>query len=88
MSVSVQGKKVGNFTVVFGEWSHVLGAAQETLQVGGRVMGALFQHLDDDEPHEVEVPYTVSQDTVTGVSTITIHCNAQVTTGRFMVFVI
>ena len=86
MAVSVQGRKVGNVVIVFGTFTHAIGAAAESLAVAGRVLGAIFQNCDATGEHDVEVPYSIAQSTTTGVSTITFYPNAAVTTGRFMVF--
>ncbi len=86
MSATVQGRKIGNIVITFGTFTHAIGAAAFTVVVAGRVFGALFQNLDSGGEHDVEVPYSVSQNTTTGVSTITVYCNAAVTTGRFMIF--
>ena len=86
MSATIQGRKIGNIVITFGTFTHATGAAAFTVKVAGRVFGAMFQNLDSSGEHDVEVPYSVSQDTITGVSTITVYCNAAVTTGRLLVF--
>jgi len=85
MSVSVIGRKVGNAVMVHGTWTHTVGAAEETLAVAGRVLAAIFTHVDSSGAHDVLMSYSLSQSTTTGVTTITIHGQAAVTTGRFVV---
>lgn len=86
MAVTVQGRKVGNIVMVFGTWTHTKGTAEESLAVAGRVLGAIISHLDTDVAHDILNAWSVSQDTTTGVTTITIHTQADVTDGRFIIF--
>lgn len=86
MSVTVQGRKIGNVVITFGVWTNAVGAAAPTLTVAGRVLGAVFQNCDSSGERDVEVAYSLSQNTTTGVTTITFYPLAAVTTGRFMVF--
>jgi len=86
MAVSVIGRKVGNAVIIHGTWTHTAGATAPTMTVAGRVLAAIFSNTDSSGEHDVMIPYSLSQDTSTGVTTITIHSNAGVTLGRFVVF--
>lgn len=86
MSVSVIGRKVGNSVIVHGTWTHTEGGAAETVTVAGTVLSAQFTHCDSSGRRDVLVPFSVSKNTTTGVSTITFYPNATVTDGRFVIF--
>jgi len=86
MSTTIQGRKVGNIVMTHGIWTHTKGAVEETVKVAGRVFGAIFSHLDTGVAHDVLNSWSVSQDTVNGVSTITIHNQSDVTEGRMLIF--
>lgn len=86
MAVTILGKKCGNIYITHGTFTHAVGGAAESMVVAGRVLGAVFQNCDSTGEHDVEIPYSLSQNATTGITTITIYCNAVITAGRFMVF--
>jgi hypothetical protein len=77
-------RQSGTGRATFGTWTHTAGAAEETVQVGGYVYDARFINIDSSGEYDANIRYTVS---LSGsVSTITIHSQASVTTGRFVIW--
>lgn len=85
MGATVIGRRVGGMIAVHGTWTHEIGAAAPTVTVGGRVLAAFFQDCDADQMKAVSIPYSLSMDTSTGITTITWYPSAAVTTGRFVI---
>lgn len=86
MAATVIGRKVGNFVLIHGTWTHTEAGASESVVVAGTVLAAMFTHCDASGKRDVLVPYSVSKNTTTGVSTITFYPNASVIDGRFVIF--
>ena len=72
--------------VIHGTWTHAEGADEETLTVAGYVYSAKFSDCDSSESHDVGIPYSLSRSTTTGITTITVHAQAAVTDGRFILW--
>ena len=86
MSVTILGRKIGNVVIVHGTWTHTKGAVEETIEVAGLVLGAVISHNDTGVAHDILNAWSVSRNTTTGISTITVHNQADVTDGRFIIF--
>ena len=69
-----------------GTWTHAADDANETVTVAGYVYDAKFS-MCDATGLQTLIGYSVSRSTTTGISTITIHCDGDVTDGRYMVLV-
>lgn len=86
MAVTVNYKSVA-VKMVHGTWTHTSGAANESLTVMGYVYSGVVSNCDADGTVDTAIGYTVSRSTTTGISTITIDNQADVTDGRFIFFV-
>jgi len=82
MSATVNNKMHSCGRDVFGTFTHTEGEANPTVTVAGYVWVGIVQSLDTDDV-DVSMKYSVSRDTTTGISTITIHCTETVADGRF-----
>jgi hypothetical protein len=73
----------GDAWALRGTWSGNSEDASGTVTVRGIVYSALFQNQDATSQEDRPTPVDVSYSGTTGLSTITVHNHATVTTGRF-----
>ena len=86
MTVTVNYKSAA-VRMVHGTWTHTEGAAAESLTVAGYVYGGSVTNNDAAGTGDVNIGFSVSRSTTSGISTITIHNDSAVTLGRFMFWV-
>lgn len=85
-TTNVQVAPVGNGWRLTGEWTGAVGDAAGTVSVGGaRVTAIAFNIQDATSQEDRPVPTSVSTDSTTGLSTVTVYNSQAVATGRFSI---
>lgn len=72
--------------ITIGTWTHTAGTANETFTVLGKVYACIIATSDASNEYDVGIKYSESMDTTTGVNTVTIQYQGDVTEGRLFVF--
>lgn len=70
---------------IWGTWTHTEGTAEETIVVKGNVRGLTLWNLDTGGPYDSNIQWSKSESA--GTTTITIHAQADVTSGVFVIYV-
>ena len=82
---NIKLESAGSLWNLTGNWTGGVGDASGTITVGGRVTSLQFYNRDATSQEDRPTPASLSQDTSTGITTITVHNHADVTDGSFSV---
>ena len=82
---NVKLESAGSLWRLVGNWSGAVGDATGTVGVGGRVWDVNFGIQDAQSQEDRPVPTSISQNTTTGVSTVSVYNKSAVTTGNFSI---
>lgn len=83
---NVKASNDSDLNRIVGDFTSSVGDADGTITVGGaRVYFAQFNDQSDTTPTTQPLPYKISTNTTTGISTITVNVSNGVTAGRFYI---
>lgn len=87
-SATVKGTRYGGVgsCQLFGDWTGSSGDAAGTVTVGGQVQSVVFQKFDPiDKTYQIIPRVETSFSSTTGLTTITVENQDDVTTGKFII---